>query len=165
MKQVTVLLVVCALLLAACNAAPTPAAEPYPAAPAAATAVSSSAYPAGGAAQAIVIAGPQAGDENLTRGEVFLDTLNIVAQESTPGQYVLQVSGSLPTPCNQVRGVAAAPDANHKVVVELYSVADPNQMCTQVLQAFTGTLTLGTFTTGSYPVEVNGQVIGQIDVP
>lgn len=162
MKQVTLLLVVFALLLAACNAAPTQAAESYPAAP---VATPSAAYPAGGSAQALVIAGPQTGDENLTRGEVFLDTLNIVAQEATPGQYVLQVSGSLPTPCNQIRGVVAAPDASKKVVVELYSLADPNQMCTQVLQAFTGTLTLGNFTTGSYPVEVNGQVVGQIDVP
>lgn len=106
---------------------------------------------------------PQPGDEDLTRGNVYLDEASLVIRESFPPQLSLSLSGNLPTPCNQLRVSVSAPDQENKIMVDVYSLSDPNQVCTQVLEPFEESIDLRTFPTGHYTVLVNGEIAGEFD--
>lgn len=173
MRKIFVLILVFGLILAACTARSneptmegTPVSGTYPGPEQGAAATETGgAYP--GVTQPVEseILPPQDGDDSLTRGEVFLESTQLLTQESTPPQYKLQISGSLPTPCHQLRAEVAAPDAAGKIVITVYSLIDPNQVCTQVLQPFSSNLALGSFTKGSYSVELNGVNVTAFDAP
>ncbi|HEX9019285.1 MAG TPA: hypothetical protein VF806_08865, partial [Anaerolineaceae bacterium] len=78
----------------------------------------------------------------------------------------LLASGSLPTPCNQPRVKLNPPDAQHKIVVEAYSVIEKNKVCTQNITPFQGRLaTLGGYPSGKYSVVVNDKPAGDLTVP
>ena len=107
---------------------------------------------------------PQPGDDQLNRGSVFVDESGILTMESYPSQFVLHLIGNLPTPCHQLRAVVSEPDKTGRINVELYSLSDPNALCTQVLAPFEATIPLGSYTEGSYPVTINGdQLVGEIN--
>ena len=172
MKKMFALILVFSLALAACsaNASPTmegtPISGTYPGPDQSSQpATVDNGYPVAADALEIQILQPQDGDNSLTRGEVFLESTQLLTQESNPLQYKLVVMGSLPTPCHQLRGEVAAPDATDKIVISIYSLSTPDQVCTQVLQPFVTNLSLGSFTKGSYTVELNGQTITQINAP
>ncbi len=172
MKRLILLLLIMTLSLAACAKTPpqetmegTPISGSYPGAEQNAPAPVENGYPVEGAATGLIIQPPQDGDANLNQGEVFLDSSQLLVMESMPPQYKLMVSGSLPTPCHQIRGEATAPDANGKIVVMIYSLISPDQICTQVLQPFTASLDLGSFAKGSYSIELNGVTVIQFEAP
>jgi hypothetical protein len=104
---------------------------------------------------------PQPGDETLSRGEVFIDSTSLLVLESYPPQFRLSVSGSLPTPCHQLRAVVSAPDASNGIAVDVYSLMDPTALCAQVLQPFTVSISIPTPPQGKYSVTVNGQMVGE----
>jgi hypothetical protein len=106
---------------------------------------------------------PKPGDELLTRGNAFVSEMGLLVRESYPPQVVLSVSGELPTPCHQLRTAVAAPDPEHKIVVEVYSLVNPDMNCTQVLKPFAEQINLGSFPGGHYAVWVNGQLAGEFD--
>ena len=106
---------------------------------------------------------PKPGDETLTRGHVFINETSLVIRESYPPQIFLSLSGDLPTPCHELRAEIAAPDSENKIVVNVYSVVDPNVVCTQVLKSFEEFIDLGTFPSGHYTVWVNGELAGEFD--
>ena len=106
---------------------------------------------------------PRPGDEQLTRGEVFINQASLLIRESYPPQIALSVSGDLPTPCHELRAAIGQPDQENKIPVDLYSVVDPNMVCTQVLEPFEEQIELGTFPTGHYSVWVNGELAGEFD--
>ena len=106
---------------------------------------------------------PQPGDDQLTRGEVFLDEASLLIRESFPPQIVLVLRGNLPTPCHELRAEIAPPDPENKVTVEVYSVVDPDTVCIQVLEPLEEQIELGTFAGGHYSVWVNGQLAGEFD--
>lgn len=106
---------------------------------------------------------PQPGDSKLIRGNVFIREASLVIRESFPPQISLALSGDLPTPCNQLRAETGQPDQENKIMVDVYSVIDPNKVCTQVLQPFEEYIDLGTFPTGHYTVWVNGEMAGEFD--
>jgi hypothetical protein len=106
---------------------------------------------------------PKPEDEDLTRGNVYLNEASLVIRESFPPQVSLNVQGDLPTPCNQLRADIGVPDAENRIKVELYSVSDPNKACTQVLEPFEESIDLGIFLTGHYTVWVNGEMAGEFD--
>lgn len=108
---------------------------------------------------------PVAGDATLDQGNVFINASEIVQLESFPVQVKLVLSGDLPTPCNHLRVVVSPPDANNEIQVAVYSVIDPETMCTQVLAPFDATIPIGNFISGSYRVIVNGEAVGMIDLP
>ena len=107
---------------------------------------------------------PQPGDEKLPRGEVFIDSMDLLVMESYPPQFRLALAGNLPTPCHQLRIQLNDPDAAGKIEVEVYSLTDPDRMCTQVLQPFDAALPLQ-YPAGKYTLWVNGQQVGTMDVP
>ena len=106
---------------------------------------------------------PQPEDENLVRGEIFLQETGLVIRESFPPQVLLTLRGNLPTPCHALRALLNPPDGENKIIVEAYSVVDPDRMCTQVLHPFEESLDLGTYPSGHYVVWVNGEMAGEFD--
>lgn len=105
---------------------------------------------------------PGKGDESLQRGEVYIDSLEIVMSNSFPPDYTLHVKGSLPTPCHQFRDVVDLPTADRKIYVQLYTVFDPDKVCAQSLEPLEASIPLGSYVRGSYTVVVNGQEVGKI---
>ena len=106
---------------------------------------------------------PQPADPILARSIVYIKEASLIIRESFPPQISLVLIGDLPTPCNQLRVVVGTPDEENKIMVEVYSVIDPNQVCTEVLEPFEESIDLGTFTTGHYSVWVNGEMSGEFD--
>jgi hypothetical protein len=106
---------------------------------------------------------PQPGDHMLSRGNVYLESTDLLILESYPVKVNLYLSGNLPTPCNQLRVVVPEADADNRIYIEAYSVIDPNAICIQVLEPFDTTISLGSFTSGHYEVYVNGELIGEFD--
>lgn len=106
---------------------------------------------------------PQPEDANLSRGEIFVEEQGLLVRESYPPQIALGMSGNLPTPCHELRAVIHEPDAENRIDVEVYTVVDPNMMCTQVLKPFMQNIELGTFPGGHYSVYVNDELAGEFD--
>ncbi len=104
---------------------------------------------------------PQATDASLTRGNAFLDFEEILTLESFPLQFMLHLTGSLPTPCNQLRVAVSPPDSENKVLVDVYSVSDPDKICMQVIEPFDVNIPLGSFPTGKYTLWVNGEIVAE----
>ena len=102
---------------------------------------------------------PAPDDAGLTRSEAYLDSTELLSLESYPLQFILNLKGSLPTPCNQLRIAVNPPDAQNKVEVTVYSVVDPNKMCVQALAPFEVNFSLGSFPAGSYSLWVNGNKV------
>jgi hypothetical protein len=100
---------------------------------------------------------PIEGEEEMIRGEVFIDTQEILLMESFPVQVALLVRGSLPTPCHMLRAEVSAPDSQNNINVELWSLSEPDVVCVQVLQAFETSIPLGSYPEGDYTVYVNGE--------
>lgn len=109
---------------------------------------------------------PADADANMARGNFLLDSASLQASAGQPGQADLMGSGSLPTPCNQLRVKLNPPDAQNKIVVEVYSVVEKDKNCAQTLKAFQGKLaTLGGYPSGKYTVVVNDKPAGELTVP
>lgn len=168
-------------LLSACGGKATPASEPepypYPGAPQDAPVSSTnpasnppppgmppsgSPYPAPGSSE-LQPWEPQPGDSALQHGKVYLNPPSLSILESFPVQIVLNLDGSLPTPCHQLRAQIEAPDPEKRIEIEVYSVTDPVKLCVQVLEPFEVNIPLGSFPTGHYTVWVNGEMIGEFD--
>ena len=102
-------------------------------------------------------------DANLNRASVFIDSAQLLLLESYPPQVNLILTGSLPTPCHQLRVAVSDPDELNRINVEVYSVADADVICVQVLEPFEKTISLGSFASGTYQVFINGEEIGEFD--
>lgn len=105
---------------------------------------------------------PTSGDNDLVRGEVFLDKTDIVILESDIPKFVLRISGALPTPCHNIRVIVSEPDDRNNIQVDVYSLSDPDEICIQVLEPFETIVPLGIYTSGEFQVVVNGKEIGEI---
>lgn len=110
---------------------------------------------------------PQPGDEQLKRAEVFVEQFDFQVMESFPPQYRLSLQGSLPTPCHKLRIRIHPPDAQKRILVEVYALVnpDPNLVCIQVLEPFSATLALEVQESGHYTVWINDQQIAEFDHP
>lgn len=137
-------------LLAACASSPTP----RPDTPMGSDSLSNASPPA---------YAPRPNDDELLRGEAYVDSVDLLAMESYPLQFALIIKGSLPTPCHELRALLNEPFENGKIIVNVYSVADPNAVCAQMLQPFEQTIFLGSFPGQHYTVWVNGKQVAQFD--
>ncbi len=57
------------------------------------------------------------------------------------------------------------PDEDNQIRIEVYSVANPDEICIQVLSPFKVEIRLDTFDEGEYVVWVNGEQIGEFQAP
>jgi hypothetical protein len=101
--------------------------------------------------------------DSFERGPVYLDSADLLRMESFPVQFMLSLTGNLPTPCHQLQVVASPPDADNRVMVEVYSVVDPGVMCAQVLAPFEVNHPLGSFPEGKYTLWVNGEMVVEFE--
>jgi hypothetical protein len=106
---------------------------------------------------------PRPGDAALSRAKVFLDANSIVTQGTDPMIFLLNIKGNLPTPCNQLRVLVNPPDSQYRILLEVYSVADPKRMCVQILKPFEQMIPLGSYPSGHYVIYINGKQIGEFD--
>jgi hypothetical protein len=106
---------------------------------------------------------PAAGDDLLTRENVTLTETDLLVQESFPVQYMLSISGTLPTPCHRLRVTISEPDENNQIHIDVYSLVDPAEICIQVLEQFDTNIPLGSYSSGEYSVFVNGESVGKIN--
>ena len=193
-KSLILLLGVALLALAACQpAAQTPAATvatqssqpvaPQSGYPAATAGAPAGAYPAQATSGAATdgtsaypapqnAAGPGSlypptdADSAMTRGDFTLASASLQPRADAPGQADLIAAGSLPTACSQIRVRLNPPDAQNKIVVEVYSVVEKDKSCAQTLQPFDGKLALlGGYPSGKYTVVVNDKPAGELTVP
>jgi hypothetical protein len=106
---------------------------------------------------------PQPADSALTKGEALVATNQLLTLESYPLQFNLNLTGSLPTPCHQLRVEVSQPDAKNQVMVDVYSVVDPDAVCAQVVQPFEVTVPLGSYPSGHYTLLINGLKATEFD--
>ncbi len=105
---------------------------------------------------------PSPEDQKLFKEDAFVEKTEILILESYPPQFVLNIKGSLPTPCNELRVRIEDPDDKNRIDIEVYSVIDPDKICVQVLEEFEENVPLGTPPPGYYAVFVNGEELGEI---
>jgi hypothetical protein len=105
---------------------------------------------------------PVTGGDSTTPGDVEIDSLAIQASDSFPAQYALQVKGSMPSSCHQLRTGVVMPAMRSEIHVQVYSVYDPYTVCAQVAKPFEASIPLGSYVRGSYIVFVNEKEVGEI---
>lgn len=105
---------------------------------------------------------PVDGDAAMQRGYVKIDSLVLLVSEGYPHQYQLEMKGTLPTPCHQLRVVVEEPNVESDIHVQVYSIYDPYTVCTQVQNPFDASFPLGEYVRGSYTVIVNGKDVTEI---
>jgi hypothetical protein len=95
----------------------------------------------------------------------YLDSAQLLVLESYPPQYRLALTGSLPDPCHSLRVQPAAPDAENRILVDVYALADPSAVCIQMLKPFTVSvpLVVDGLPAGHYTVWVDGEKVGEFD--
>jgi hypothetical protein len=105
---------------------------------------------------------PQPGDKVLIRGNAFVEDSGVLRLEGSPEQFQLNLTGTLPTPCHQLRVALSPPDTNNQIAVDVYSVVDPNSECIQVIAPFSAYIPLDGYSVGpTYDVFVNGLSVGE----
>jgi hypothetical protein len=152
--KILLTLLLAAVLVAACVPAIGDNAVSYPSYP-------DASYPdsAAGSMPANENFAPMPSDEGMTRAEAYLDGTELLTLESYPLQFMLNLKGNLPNPCHQLRIAVSAPDAENRVNVDVYSIADPDQVCVQALAPFEVNYPLGSFPAGMYSLWVNGEKV------
>ncbi|HSO27847.1 MAG TPA: hypothetical protein VLS48_07230, partial [Anaerolineales bacterium] len=77
---------------------------------------------------------PKPEDRELVRGNVFIDGARILVQGGDSPEVTLQLEGSMPTPCHELRVDPQPADEQRRITIEVYSVVAPEMLCAQVLQ-------------------------------
>ena len=108
---------------------------------------------------------PQAGDSELMRGEITIDSASLSLTKSQPPQVMLNFAYFQPTPCYQLRVEVSGPDAQNRIDVTAYAVAEKDKPCTLMPLAtpLQASLNLGSFPSGHYSVWLNGSQVGEFD--
>lgn len=108
---------------------------------------------------------PQPGDAKLQEGRAFVDRSELGTLKKDPYQAVLYLTGNLPTPCHQLRVKTAPPDSGNNIQVSVYTVFNPDMVCTQVLKFFEIAVPMDVLPAGTYHVAVNGEKVGDFTMP
>ncbi len=99
---------------------------------------------------------PVPGDDALIRSQAFVDTVQWDNPQNTK-EVSLIFKGSMPTPCHQLRLNFLPLTADKRLDVEAYSVSNPDEVCTQVIQEFEAAVSLTGLGQGDYTLFANGQ--------
>jgi hypothetical protein len=86
-------------------------------------------------------------------------------KESDPVQVELVIVGKLPSPCHQLRVVTPEPDNTGHIMVQVYSVTDPETTCAQVLEPFTAVVPLEAYSEGNFTISINDELTGEFTLP
>ena len=102
---------------------------------------------------------PLPSNAEMERVELENVEVEILSLEGAPSRSVLHVEGALPTPCHLLRVEVSSSDDQTRKALEIYAVADPNEICIQVLEPFSENSPL---VEGEYQVIVNNKVVGEL---
>ena len=105
---------------------------------------------------------PGPGDEDMIRSDVLVEGMKIRQGGSDSDEYYLDINGSLRNPCYELRIVVLPPNEESRIDVDVYSVLSPDSICTQVLEPFETSVSLGTYTGGEYTVWANDEMVEDI---
>ena len=105
---------------------------------------------------------PQSSDSVLIRGEITVDSAALTVAETQSLQVILNFAYFQPTPCYQLRVEVGQPDAQNRIDISAYAVAEKNKVCTLMALAtpMQASLALGSFPQGQYSVWLNGKQVG-----
>ncbi len=160
------LLVSCAPLQAPATETPTPTAN-TPAIPTATQAASPTSPVETATRPSSPVIGtvePTQNGGSMVKGSVVIESAGVTYDQNLK-QAVLNLSGSLPTPCHQLSDTVSKPDGQNNIHVEVFSLVDPKINCTQVIKPFEASYPLGNLPPGQYTVYVNGSQVGQVQIP
>ncbi len=106
-------------------------------------------------------------DSELSLGNVYLSSSEIFIMESFPVQVSINLLGDLPTPCHVFNYSIEMPYENNEIRIEVYSEADLDQMCVEMLEPFEENISvpLENLEDGNYSVFVNGELVGEFSYP
>lgn len=106
---------------------------------------------------------PQPGDSLLTRDKAFVDLTKskLIVYSGSPVRVAAYLTGYLPDPCHVLRIVVGSATASGSINIQVYSLFKAGTACVTVIQPFSATVSLGSFTTGQYSVTVNGAFLGR----
>lgn len=109
---------------------------------------------------------PQAGDSDMLRGDIHIDTASLIKTESQPPQVTLNFTYFQPTPCYQLRVEVSQPDAQGRINVSAYGVTEKDKACALMALStpLKASLNLGSFAKGHYSVFVNGLKAGGFEL-
>jgi hypothetical protein len=103
---------------------------------------------------------PKPEDEKLTRGTVAIDAVTGAAAQAA-GEIVLSITGTLPTPCHELRlRIPATVSTDGLIRIEAWSVTDPDRLCAQVLQPFS--VQVPVRAAAGAKIEINGKTYDSI---
>lgn len=108
---------------------------------------------------------PQVGDAAMMRGAVRIDSSALRIAESMPPQITLDFAYFQPTPCYHLRVEVSQPDAQGRIDVQAYAVAEKDKPCSLMALAtpLQASLPLGSFPSGHYSVWLNGVKVSSFD--
>ncbi len=99
---------------------------------------------------------PQSTDIGLTLAGAIVDNTSLVERfDLDPFRVELNISGSVPSVCNELRIDVSPPNSGFQIYVEVYSLINKDVNCDNVFQQFDASLLLGVYSTGRYTVWVN----------
>lgn len=80
--------------------------------------------------------------------------------EFSPPRAAINITGYMPSVCNELRIEISPPNEQYQMFIEAYSLIDPDIQCDDVFQQFEADILLGTYSPGRYSVWINGALAG-----
>ena len=106
---------------------------------------------------------PKPEDLGRQHAGVIITSINLSERSDlSPVRVDLNMLGSIPSACHELRVKVNPPNETYQVFIEIYSVVDPGSNCEDVFQQFEGNLTLGVYTPGRYTIWVNEEYVGDM---
>jgi len=89
---------------------------------------------------------------------VTIDGARVVELEGSRSGYGLRITGTMPTPCHELRVEFSDPDEKDQIQVLVYAVSDPGQVCIQVLESFDVTIAIDPYDPALNRLEINKEI-------
>ncbi len=106
----------------------------------------------------------ESGSGMLTQADLSITNVEVRVENGNPTKVSLVITGNLPTPCHQFAYTLGQPDSTGSINIDVFSLVDPDQICTQNIQPFEQVIDLGSFPSGQYTILVNGEVVQELDL-
>lgn len=104
---------------------------------------------------------PKPEDASLIQTGIILTSLDL-SETPQAGRTKLNILGSMPSVCSELRIKVNPPNQAYEIRIEMYSVANPGVNCDNVFQQFETNILLGEYSAGVYSIWVNSSFVGDI---
>lgn len=90
---------------------------------------------------------------------VTIDGAQVVEMDGSPSGYGLRITGTMPTPCHELRVEFSDPDDQDQIQVLVYAISDPGQVCIQVIESFDVTIAIDPYNPALNSLGINQDFI------